>query len=312
MRPTSAMTMLSAIVGALAIASVTTCSSPAPLAPLIAESSNLQHAERPLAWSPDGENVVFLRFRPSADGPSGIYMIRASGGRSRFITPFGLSGPRDIRVHPDNRRLVATYIAEIRILNVDTGESYRPFHATAEAVMADWSPDGHLILHVRGNGVIADSGGIHIYDLRTHRDRPLKTGDGRYGLYPRWLSPNCIVYFQITASGYRVAAVDTNGNDFRVLYEPGSGTIQNLQMFNDSNRGPKALFARLGDTYITGPRGGLALYPSIAPRDLISPDGKRKLTIRKSRRDTLGVIYIEDLHSPRPRFRELTNFTSVE
>lgn len=178
--------------------------------------------------------------------------------------------------------------------------------------MPDWSPDGNLIVHFRGSELHADSAGIHIYDMRTHRDRPLRAGNGRYGLYPRWLSSNCIVYFENLPTGYRVAAVDTNGNDFRVLYDSSGGITRSLQTFTDGRNGPKALFGHLGPFYVSGPRGGLALYPSIEGQDLISPDGTRKLTLRKSRTDTLKVIYVEDLHTIHPRLHELTNFRAVE
>lgn len=100
------------------------------------------------SWSPDGRRIVFDK---NDDGPKGIYVVNANGGRERALIRSHKAGwlwPRNSALSPDGRKIALTDGVRVFVLSAGGGARPRPVarvQAVNEVSDLTWSPDGRKI-----------------------------------------------------------------------------------------------------------------------------------------------------------------------
>jgi Tol biopolymer transport system component len=118
-------------------------------------------------WSPDGKFIAAIGHTPSP-GSSGVFVVPASGGELRQLTPDGPDHLEGIEWHPDGRRL--SYIAKYNVES-ETRQAYmdgRPptflvDHPDGWDYIGAWAPDGRRFFYM-SEAAGKEGYGIYVYD----------------------------------------------------------------------------------------------------------------------------------------------------
>jgi TolB protein len=203
--------------------------------------------ESDLAWSPDGEKILFKSFR---DGNDEVYVMDADGGNQKNLTndPGSDGGGT---WSPDGSTILfqsdraADGTGTFFLMNAD-GSDVRAFPGDPGAGhSARWSPDGERIAFVSdrdGNGEIyvMDSDGSN---LRRITDDPLENG------YPRWSPDGSGIAYTIGSfdtDRWAIVASDADGGNPREVV--GNADSGNVAWSPDGTRLIFGRYRRYGDS----------------------------------------------------------------
>jgi serine/threonine protein kinase/Tol biopolymer transport system component len=109
--------------------------------------------DSPVSFSPDGQQIVFLR-QSSSDGSSKLILARADGTSERVLSALPLPGYSSPAWSPDGKWIAATVLdpgsqnlGRLVVLDPANGKEKTIYAATASLQKPTWMPDGrHLLL----------------------------------------------------------------------------------------------------------------------------------------------------------------------
>ena len=276
-------------------------------------------------WSHDGTAIAYFRFVPSSDGPPGIYVISKWGGTPRLVTSGHYS---DFRFSPNDRHLVAVSPdQQMVVIDVLSGQIGQKFYTDKLVGWPDWSPGGEEIVYLRGSpnaGEPPDSGGIHIFNLKTGADRALTAGGSLVSGIPRdWLPTGEIAIVSFDAARrQQLEVIDLARGNSRVLYVSRRtntfwlltwysrlSTAQWGILFTDNDSPP------YGGNFLIRPDGGglarmtLGLAALGNGHEAFSPDGEEWVHNGIDPVDSLGVLFVSRVGDrSRASVRQLTKY----
>lgn len=287
------------------------------------------------AWSPDGRFIAFHRRYPSSYGPPGLYIIPHHGGEPRLLLPGGFFFPREVSFSPDGQRLVCSDNNQLAFVDIATGAVSRPLFTDNGAGFPDWSPDGRFVAY--GRKFLSqfprepvDSAGLHVLDVATGLDRPLRHGDAVLPSgFARWIrGGQGLAFIHGGSGGVQSLSVATlDGREFfTVMSVPFPKLLWNLQHLGSARprSGPLAteslVMLVIGapaaiertlqvttDPFVISDRRLLGLW------DALSPTGRKVAVIRPDPADSLGVLYVGQADGPpRARMKQLTRYEPPE
>ena len=295
---------------------------PVPLRAVVDESP---------AWSPDGRLIAFHRRFPSSYGPPGLYVVPRHGGKPRFLLPGGFFFPREVSFSPDGERLVCNDGNQLAFVDLRTGAISRPLYTDNGATYPDWSPDGGSVVYGRiflrrFPPELADSAGLHLLDVASGIDRPLRYGDD---VLPsgsaQWIRNGAALALIHADFGNLILSVATlDGLQFSPLYSvPIPKLLWNLQHVGPARSRARALTTESIVMLVIGRTIEKTLQVTIDPFtvserpllglwDALSPTGDEVAAVRPDPSDSLGVLYVEKLDAPpvplQARVTQLTRF----
>lgn len=150
----------------------------------------------PLDVSPDGRWLLFARRTPTGD-QSGIFLQAVHpDSTARYLMPVDplFLNPTELRFSPDGRK-IAMILSDssgtrVHVHDIASGADQAVSPGEFIASSPDWDPTGRYLVYDRPwlqPGAPDSAGGIHIVDLVTMEDRPLRhNGLMTYGGRPRW------------------------------------------------------------------------------------------------------------------------------
>ncbi len=282
------------------------------------------------AWSPDGRLIAFHRRYPSSYGPPGLYIVPRHGGEPRLLLRGGFFFPREVSFSPDGQRLVCNNGNQLAFVDIATGVVSRPMYTDNGAAGPDWSPDGRLVVYGRifrsqFPPEPADSSGLHVLDVTSGLDRPLRYGDTVLPSGPvRWIRNGTALAIIHASGGNPFLSVATHdGREFRSLMSvpfpkllwnlqhlgparPSSGPLATESLVMLVIGAPAAIERTLQvtiDPFVISDRRLLGLW------DALSPTGREVAVIRPDPADSLGVLYVGQADGPpQARMKQLTRY----
>jgi WD40 repeat protein len=235
-------------------------------------------------------------------------MVASSGGTPRLVTPGDYGGPEQLRFSQDDKTLAGTWAFQLVLIDVVSGTIRRPFYTDNGVKEPDWSPDGRLITHsriFRQYSEPLDSAGLHLFDLTTGAEWPLRTPSGQFfGGAARW-SPD----------GRFLVAVDLGPSIVRVTPDGSERVELRRGSYGDDFGNPQwvidPIHGRLGvlfkGTYDEQRRGlyvsadGSAFHPwdlDLGIWDAVSPDGRMLVYVYPQARDSVPVLFTRQISEP--------------
>ncbi len=270
-------------------------------------------------WSHDGSRIAYHRRLPSADGPAGLYIISANGGKPRLLAPGQFVSPAYIRFSPDDRFISCVQATQLLIVDVFAGAESRPMYTANGVTHPDWSPDGRSIVYSRWAlypNDPRDSLGLHILDLSSGQDRPVyHEGQVQFGRFPVWFDAGAKVAFIESVDGLtRVSVIQTDGSSRRALVEPPPGRhLGQLRRHVRNFRDGLAFdgLPPLRSSFVDW--DGSRIHPlprTYRSTDAYSPDGSMGVGSRVNAEDSTAVLFVfrtDDLTGV--TYRQLTHYT---
>ena len=199
-------------------------------------------AIREAAWSPDGSRIAFLRARyfGHAKTQTVLYVAPAHGGRLRRLASCGFCGDQygaRLGWSPDGRWIAfsrdsgAMGQESLWIVAATGGKLHRvtDCHTSCADVRPTWSPNGRLLLFDHIAPAPASAG---LYTV--HRDGSDLTRVAPGGADPEWSPDGRRIAFDIAPD--RIAVVDADGSDLRVLFAGGPGTGPGIPSWSPDGR----------------------------------------------------------------------------
>jgi Tol biopolymer transport system component len=156
------------------------------------ELAHLDRGWHTVRWSPDGKFIAAIGYTPRS-GSNGVFVVPASGGELRQLTPDGPDYLEGIEWHPDGRRL--SY--NVCRVESETRQAYMAGQPPTLLVkspegwdyIGTWAPDGRRFFYMSEpdgkEGICIyvydeDSGDITLFaDLTSHQSPPRWSRDGK-------------------------------------------------------------------------------------------------------------------------------------
>ena len=153
-----------------------------------------------VVWSPDGKTIYYHRRRASDSGPAGLYGWSANGHRTSLLVEGNLLAPTHLCVSPDGSKIATEWGNQIFLIDAATGSVTQPFYTHDGAGSPTFDSAGKRLLYARRFGFFGeplDSSGLHVFDLDTREDSPLRSGtDGLVGAESCWGPGDSLVSYQ--------------------------------------------------------------------------------------------------------------------
>lgn len=198
-------------------------------------------------WSPVADTIAFVRSRATSEGPAGIYLVGSDGGVPRLVSPGEF---HELRYDPTGQRVATAVHGNLVTILVATDTRTLVLVSEGPIHDPDWSPDGTRIVYGRGGGTSrpADSTGIHIVDLTTGVNAPMRDALGVpiQGYQPAWSPRDSLIAF------VRDNAIDVwNARTFATtrLLTPPSGYAESNPVWIED--GARLLVVEAGASYRT-------------------------------------------------------------
>ncbi len=256
-------------------------------------------------WSHNGQWIAYRRRFSSTDGPPGLYIILAAGGKPRFLAAGDFFDPHYLRFSPDDRFLACVRWGQLLLVELATGNASQPMYSDHGVAELDWSPDGSQIAY-RPRFALSDdppeSLGLHILDLPSGMIRFVSyQGQVQDGAFPVWSKDGKSIVFTggdgIHSIMYLLAI---DGSSRRtLLVSPETGGFGGLIRYVRTARGLDGLvfggYTPIGvGTFFIG-WDGSALQRIPRPYqsdDAHSPDGSLGAGSRINPKDSVPVLFV--------------------
>src|SRR5271165_5835415 len=134
--------------------------------------------DSPVSFSPDGQQMVFLR-QSSSDGSAKIIVAHADGTSERVLSALPLPGYSSPAWSPDGKWIATTVfepggqnLGRLVVLNPTTGKEKTVYAGAASLQKATWMPDGRhllLIFHDITSEWNGQVGGVSLSGQKLHR-----------------------------------------------------------------------------------------------------------------------------------------------
>jgi TolB protein len=163
-------------------------------------------------WSPDGNEILFVRVGNSLEGRDGglfIYDIRDSSLNPFFITSTALLlGPK---FSPDGSQILYSQYRTLFILDRETDSNYQVTN-DVDTYYPEWSPDGsriayHKVVGEERGAFIQRIGSDQRYQMPTYYERPVWYADGNH---------LAVISYEYEGAP-QIVKVDTLGNEILKL-----------------------------------------------------------------------------------------------
>jgi len=163
-------------------------------------------------WSPDGRFIAALGYTPKPGTNNGVFVVPASGGELRQLTPDGPDLLEGVEWHPDGQRL--SYNVDRR--ESETRQAYldgRPptllvDHPDGWDYIGAWAPDGRRFFYM-SEAAGKEGYGIYVYDEATG-DITLFADHATRQSVPRWSRDGETAAWWVTRETERQAWVMEN------------------------------------------------------------------------------------------------------
>ena len=187
------------------------------------ERAAVRVSESSPRWSPDGQDIAYIRPRHGGRGGAQVWLMAADGTHQRALTHFG-PVPGNLDWAPNGRQIVFTngtsnlWVANVRTGAVKVLARTRFYSVNYPA----WSPNGRWIAFVEyARGEIAGTGQIFLLSTTTHRVRQLTDTQKNYPPWsPAWSPDSRRVAFTyhgkiyvINADGSRQRSLKADGTE---------------------------------------------------------------------------------------------------
>ncbi|MGH7729780.1 MAG: hypothetical protein ACRENJ_00850 [Candidatus Eiseniibacteriota bacterium] len=304
-----------------------------PLQPRVDDLAALPPDDQPIplravvddypAWSPDGRLIAFHRRYRSRYGPPGLYVVPRQGGRPRLLLTGGFFFPQEVSFSPDGEHLVCSSGTQLVFVDLGSGAITRPMYTDNGAAFPDWSPDGRSVVYGRifrnqFPPEPLDSAGLHVFDVASGLDRPLRHGDGVLPSgFARWVREGTALAFIHGQGGDQTLSLATlDGREFFPLMSvPFPKLLWSLQRLGPARPRAGPLATESVVILVIGRAIERTLQVTIDPLtvsdrrllglwDALSPTGREVAVIRPDPADSLGVLYVGKADAP-PQAREV-------
>jgi dipeptidyl aminopeptidase/acylaminoacyl peptidase len=197
-------------------------------------------AVREIAWSPDGETILFTADR-QGDEYTQLYLIPARGGR-----PEALTGSPGVQFHlagqpwsPDGRTIAyagndrVPSDQDVIVRDVAGSETGRPLAGDGYYHPIAWSPDGRFLTAIQAKGNTDQD--VHLVSLADGSSRNLLPHDGEIKLFPGPWAPDGLGFYLLTDEGREflgLALYEIEAGSYRWIETP-DWDIEDLSASDD-------------------------------------------------------------------------------
>jgi Tol biopolymer transport system component len=177
------------------------------------------------AWSPDGDQMVFVR---SGGDAGGLYTARADGSTVTRLTPDTLQEPREPAWSPDGETIafVAGDVArgEIVLTHTADGSTEQLTSVPAQEIHSpSWSPDGSKIAFERDGGIVLLDVGrrteqqltppaVTTFGTASSDSNPVWSPDGGWIAFERAFAPSETFVYAVRPDGTDLHKVGLGGD----------------------------------------------------------------------------------------------------
>ncbi|MGB2862874.1 MAG: DPP IV N-terminal domain-containing protein [Sedimentisphaerales bacterium] len=163
-------------------------------------------------WSPDGKFIAALGYTPKPGTGNGVFVVPASGGELRQLTPDGPDYLEGIEWHPDGQRLsynVCEHESQTRQAYMDgRPPTLLVDHPDGWDYIGAWAPDGRRFFYM-SEAAGKEGYGIYVYDEAS--DNIMLFADHAAGQSPpRWSRDGKTVAWCVTRKTERQAWIMEN------------------------------------------------------------------------------------------------------
>jgi Tol biopolymer transport system component len=272
--------------------------------------------DMPLDLSPDGQRLIFAR-RDTSGVPLGIYLLPLHpDSLPRLLMPVDAAfiNPTDLRFSPDAKKIALVRLGQtttrVYVFDIESMQERPVTPAAYVGTSPDWDPTGRYLVYDRpwlNPGDPDSAGGIHIIDLTSSEERPLRhDGIMTYGGHTRWSPDGAWITFwygtHLAGGDRRMAThiyrIRPDGSEYRDLtpslsadhYDPIWIRGGEALLFEVQEAGLQATISSAADG---SNRRAWPLDLLASPLVVVSRDGSQVVFTSEDPSGRYGVLYIQ-------------------